>query len=91
MTNVKALRRRLALLNKEAARISRKLQIIDTIGWRAVRYGDEYSYGGYVNYLTKDHGREAKSKAEQRIVNYSENGGHVERIMRGHEKIGRVH
>lgn len=88
--NVKAMRSRLVLLNKESEELARKLEIIDTVGWRAVCYGDDYHYGGYTNYLTKEYGREAKGRAEL-VVSGSDNGGHVERIIRGHEKPkGRV-
>jgi hypothetical protein len=81
------LTRQLKSLNGKVARLSEELERIDTVGFRAICYGDMYDYGGYANYLFSEYGRrEAKERAED-CVKRSEHGGHVEPVLRGREKL----
>jgi hypothetical protein len=70
-------------------KLEKVLLELETIGWRAVLYGDEYNYGGYSNYLYSVYGLNAKEKAEKAVAS-ARDGGCVERIIAGKEQLARV-
>ena len=73
-------------LSKQLEKVEKEIRAKTLIGYRAILYGDEYSYGTYSEYLFKEFARREAKAAAENLVRHAKNGGHVENVYKGQER-----
>lgn len=79
------------LAKEEFEFLNEKVKRLTLEGYRAIFYGDEYSYGGWADYMfSKGVSRKEVKESAERAVACAPNGGHLEELYPDTPGPGRI-